>query len=115
MTTKKRVEETPGEPNPDIVNDEPGADGVMDTVAGPVSIDQGPEEPQDQEPAEDRRAVTMGDVAALNGIGVAPDASRVETVNASDLPFMSAGMASDLEHYGWAVDPLTGRKVVKGQ
>lgn len=57
------------------------------------------------------RAVTMADVAALNGIGLAPDESRVETVQASEALFISAGMASDLEQQGWAFDPTTGRRV----
>lgn len=56
------------------------------------------------------KAVTMADVAALNGIGLAPDESDTRTVTSGKV-FISAGMASDLEQHGWAVDPNTGRKV----
>lgn len=56
--------------------------------------------------------VSMGDVAALNGVSVAPDASTVDTVKAEDV-FISEGMRNDLEHYGWAVDPVTGKKITK--
>lgn len=64
---------------------------------------------------EDKTSVTMADVAALHGIGLAPDRSevRVVAVGDEDAPFISAGMASDLEQQGWALDPATGRKVVR--
>lgn len=124
MTVKKRVEETPGEPNPDVLVDVDEPDAVVpehptETVAGPVSVDAGPDEPMDEEldmatyVDEPDKAVTMGDVAALNGVGVAPDASRVRTVKASEVPFLSEGLRTDLEHQGWALDPLTGNKIVK--
>jgi len=56
--------------------------------------------------------VRMRDVASLNGIGIAPDASVVRTVKASEVEFISAGMAGDLEQFGHAVDPVTGVKVL---
>lgn len=124
MTAKKKVEETPGEPNPDVLVDVDEPDAVVpehptETVAGPVSVDVGPDEPMDEEldmatyVDEPDKAVTMGDVAALNGVGVAPDTSRVRTVKASEVPFLSEGLRTDLEHQGWALDPLTGNKIVK--
>ena len=61
---------------------------------------------------DDTTAVTMADVAALNGIGLAPDASTVRIVDVqAERPFISAGMASDLEYQGWTNDPLTGRLI----
>jgi hypothetical protein len=115
MTVKKRADESPEQPTETPSNpDESNPDGVQETPAGPVSIDQGPVEPESQEPTEDGRAVTIGDVAALNGIGLAPDVSIVDTAAEADV-FVSEGMRNDLEHYGWAVDPNTGRKVVKDQ
>jgi hypothetical protein len=64
--------------------------------------------------AADTSAVTMADVAALNGIGLAPDESDPRLLGKDDeKPFISAGMAYDLETYGWAVDPATGKKIVK--
>ena len=64
---------------------------------------------------EDKTAVTMADVAALNGIGLAPDSSDAQMVALDDesAMFISAGMASDLEQQGWALDPTTGRRVVR--
>jgi len=124
MTAKKKVEETPGEPNPDVLVDADEPDAVVpehptETIAGPGSVDAGPDEPMDEEldmgayVDEPDKAVTMADVAALNGVGVAPDASRVRTVKASEVPFLSEGLRTDLEHQGWALDPLTGNKIVK--
>lgn len=60
---------------------------------------------------EDGGPVTMADVAAINGIGLAPDASRVAEVGPQDV-FISEGMRNDLELNGWTIDPTTGRKVV---
>lgn len=63
---------------------------------------------------EDESPVTMADVASLNGIGLAPDESDVRLLADADAaPFISAGMQSDLDHQGWTVDPLTGKKIVK--
>jgi hypothetical protein len=91
------------------------------TSAPPASLDedvvQSAPSPLDAStPAiEDKTSVTMADVAALNGIGLAPDRSevRVVAVGDDDAPFISAGMQSDLEQQGWALDPTTGRKVVR--
>lgn len=124
MTTKKKVEEAPGEPNPDVLLDVDEPDAVVpeqptETIAGPVSVDTGPDEPESDEVDmatyvdEPDKAITLGDVAALNGVGLAPDASRVVEVKASEVPFLSEGLRTDLEHQGWALDPLTGRKIVK--
>jgi len=57
--------------------------------------------------------VKLADVAALQGVQVAPDASTVRTVAVGDLPFVSEGMRNEIEQYGFAIDPMTGRKVVK--
>lgn len=89
------------------------------TSAPPASMDadavQSAPSPLDAStPAiEDKTAVTMADVAALQGIGLAPDASevRVVAVDEGDAPFISAGMASDLEQQGWTLDPTTGRRI----
>jgi hypothetical protein len=91
------------------------------TSAPPASLDedvvQSAPSPLDAStPAvEDGTAVTMKDVAALNGIGLAPDRSdvRVVAVGEDEAPFISAGMQSDLEQQGWALDPTTGRRVVR--
>lgn len=59
----------------------------------------------------DATPVTMADVAPLNG---ATDESVAEPDASTDArPFISAGMASDLEQQGWTIDPSTGRKIVK--
>lgn len=91
--------------------------------APPGSVDEGavlsaPSPLDGSIPAiEDKTAVTMADVAALNGIGLAPDSSpvRVVAVDEEGAPFISAGMASDLEQQGWALDPVTGRRVVRNR
>jgi hypothetical protein len=94
---------------------------VRDELAGVTPPEPAAEtlaEPEDTTPpasvyvVESGKPVTMADVAALNGIGAAPDASRVESVKAKDV-FVSEGMRNDLELHGWAIDPATGRKVVK--
>lgn len=63
---------------------------------------------------EDKSAMTMADVAALNGIGLAPDVSVVVVVrpDAEDV-FISEGQRVDMEEQGWTLDPLTGRKITK--
>jgi hypothetical protein len=75
-----------------------------------------PAEP-DASTLDDHTPVTMADVAALNGIGLAPDRSdaRVVTLDEDGDVFISAGMANDLEQHGWAIDPITGRKIVRKQ
>lgn len=129
MTAKKTT--TP-EPLKDAAGDpiDPEAGGVTPpdpdaptTSAPPVSLDEGVVQsapsPLDPEiPAvKDTSAVTMADVAALNGIGLAPDESdpRITTLTEDGDVFISAGMASDLEQQGWALDPTTGRKIVRGE
>ena len=62
---------------------------------------------------EPDKAVTMADVASLNGIGLAPDGSLRGTVKASEVPFISEGMRNDLEIQGFTLDPTTGRKIVR--
>lgn len=94
---------------------------VRDELVG-VTTDETvePAEPEDTTPPADAyvdepdKPVTMRDVASLNGIGLAPDASRVREVKAEDVEFMSEGTRTDLELYGFAIDPATGRKIVKG-
>lgn len=124
MTAKRKVEEAPGESNPDVLLDVDAPEAVvpdvpLQTIAGPVSVDEGPDEPMDDEldmsayVDEPGKAVTMADVAALNGVGLAPDASYAGTVKASEVPFLSEGLRTDLAHQGWALDPLTGRKIVQ--
>jgi hypothetical protein len=86
-----------------------------------LSVDTGPEPAGDDTPPaavyveEPGKAVTMADVAALNGIGLAPDASRVNEVRASEVPFISEGVRNDLEMYGHAVDPATGRRIIRDE
>lgn len=86
-----------------------------------LSVDTGPEPAQDDTPPaavyveEPDKAVTMADVAALNGIGLAPDASRVNEVRASEVSFISEGVRQDLEMYGHAVDPATGRRIIRDE
>lgn len=127
MTTKAK-NTPPEEPAPlgaegpaaDVTVTPPDLDAPTSS-APPASLDedaiQSAPSPLDAStPAiEDGTPVTMADVAALNGIGLAPDTSDVRTVQvgADDAPFISAGMASDLEQQGWALDPVTGRKVVR--
>lgn len=91
------------------------------TSAPPASLDedvvQSAPSPLDASTlaVEDGTPITMADVAALNGIGLAPDRSDVRTVNVADVSFISAGMASDLEQQGWTIDPSTGRKIVRDE
>lgn len=67
--------------------------------------------PEDPSTLDESTPVTMADVAALNGIQVAPDTSQPD---ATEKPvFISAGMQSDLDQQGWTIDPNTGRKIVK--
>ena len=62
-----------------------------------------------EDPAPDELAgVTTRDVSALNG-GVEPEPAPA----APDKPFISAGMAHDLDTVGWATDPATGKKITK--
>lgn len=98
----------------------PADPGAPTTSAPPASADpdvsQSAPSPLDvSTPAiEDTSAVTMADVATLNGIGLAPDESDERPLRRDDPPpFISAGMAYDLETYGWVVDPSTGKKIVK--
>lgn len=102
----------------------PEPDALKDADGNPIDPQEGgitppdpdapttlpPSEPYEA-PKDKGKAVTMADIASLQGIGIAPDesAARVETL--ADVPFVSAGMASDLEQQGWALDPTTGRKV----
>lgn len=96
---------------------------LLDADGNPIDPQEGgvtpsdPDAPTTLPPAEDapefdgEKAVTMADVAALNGIGLAPDESADRPMPVGEVVFISAGMASDLEQRGWAVDPNTGRKV----
>jgi len=93
---------------------------VRDELAGVTKDEPAePAEPEDTTPPADAyvdepdKPVTMRDVASLNGIGLAPDASRAREVKAEDVEFMSEGTRTDLELYGFAIDPATGRKIVK--
>lgn len=92
---------------------------VRDELAGVDATVDETVEPEDTTPPADayvdepERPVTMRDVASLNGIGIAPDVSRVREVKAEDVEFMSEGTRSDLDLYGFAIDPATGRKIVK--
>jgi len=60
----------------------------------------------------DDRPVTMKDVAALNGIGAAPDASTITAMSVDEARaagvFISAGMMSDIEAVGWTRSPGDG-------
>lgn len=115
MTTKKRQD-------PDAI--EPDAP-LLDADGNPVDPEEGgvtppdPDAPTTLPPAEpaptfdDKHAVTMADVASLNGIGLAPDQSDERRVPVGEVPFISAGMASDMEQQGWTLDPTTGRKIVR--
>jgi len=92
---------------------------VRDELAGVDATVDETVEPEDTTPPADayvdepERPVTMRDVASLNGIGIAPDVSRVREVKAEDVEFMSEGMRTDLQLYGHAIDPATGNKIVK--
>lgn len=70
--------------------------------------------------------ITMADVSALNGTDTSPDETPVyvPSGDANDpieakfedgdgVPFVSEGMRHDLFMYGRAVDPNTGRMVVR--
>lgn len=113
MTAKKRQDSDPDVP-------------LLDADGNPIDPQEGgvtppdPDAPTTLPPAEDapefdgKKAVTMADIAALNGIGLAPDTSDTRTVTSGEV-FVSAGMASDMEQQGWALDPATGRKVVRDE
>lgn len=55
-------------------------------------------------------SVKRRDVAALNG--VEPEAVE-QPASEPAKPFISAGMASDLEIHGWCIDPRTGQKITR--
>ena len=57
----------------------------------------------------------MADIAALNGIGLAPDESTERAMPVGKVVFISAGMASDLEQQGWTIDPATGLKIERDE
>jgi hypothetical protein len=131
MTTKKKADEAPvtdteapapGEPRTldmseeeahDLMERDPGLSDVARAEAHADSDVADPTPPPEAYGIEDS-PVTMRDVAALNGIGTAPDASGRKTVGTEGL-FISAGMASDLDQQGWTIDPATGNKVVREQ
>lgn len=105
MTAKAKP--TP-EPVPLVASDPDGATVTPPDLDAPTTST-----PPDAStpPVDDSTGVTMADVAALNGVGIAPDESP--DAPADKPPFISAGMASDLEQQGWCVDPNTGKKIVK--
>lgn len=101
-------------------------DASLSASAPPASMDpdvvQSAPSPLDASKlaVEDKTSITMADVAALNGIGLAPDESgrvdRGEWTLAEAQEngvFISAGMASDLEQQGFTLDPSNGRKIVR--
>jgi len=103
----------------------PESDVLKDADGNPIDPQEGGVTPPDldapttlpgpepyEAPKDKGKAVTMADVASLQGIGIAPDEPDVQlaTVDDPDV-FVSAGMASDLEQQGWALDPITGRRV----
>jgi hypothetical protein len=118
------------QPNRDLVPD-PDEQALMDQVPGASDVhrarahlDAADENgPVDTTPpayvyldkGADKGSVTLADVAAIQGVQIAPDASVVVEVAEDEVPFVSAGMANDLEIYGHATDPMTGRKVVRNQ
>ena len=89
----------------------PAAQDVPEVDAAPVTmadaeVDAAPVTMADASP------VTMADASALNGVDIdPPDESPAEVADVR--PFISAGMASDLENQGWTLDPTTGKKIVK--
>lgn len=117
-------------PNPDVVPDPddqaliaqvPGASDVHRARAHLEADASDEDGPVDTTPpayvyldeSAAKGGVKMADVASLQGIQVAPDASVVTTVARGDVPFISEGMRFDLDQQGWAIDPMTGRKVVR--
>lgn len=107
MTTRKPKDETPATPPDGPIDPQEGGVTPPDLDA-PTTLP--PAEPAPEFDGD--KAVTMADVAALHGIGLAPDESVTRTVTSGEV-FISAGMASDLEQQGWAIDPTTGRKIVR--
>lgn len=127
VDTKKTTTPDKGADRPSPTGDVPPLDitgpdlDAPTSSAPPASLDkdvpQSAPSPLDASKlaVEDKTAVTMADVASLNGIGLAPDASdpRVTVLTEDGDVFVSAGMQSDLEQQGWALDPTTGRKIVR--
>lgn len=114
-----------GQPIPDATitpaDPEASQDVQLPASLDPDVVQSAPSPLHPDVPAiEDTSAVTMADVAALNGIGLAPDQSgradrgdwTVEEAQKNGV-FISAGMASDLEQQGFTIDPANGRRIFR--
>jgi hypothetical protein len=72
------------------------------------AADPDPGEGDDTEDAADEGGVKMDDIAALTGAQVSTGAKPDKPE-----PFLSAGMADDIERVGYAYDPSSGAKFIK--
>lgn len=106
MSTTKKTPDAEAKP---LTSDPDGPTVTPPDLDAPTA--SAPPEAFDPSTLDESKPVTMADVAALNGIQVAPDASVPDATEKP--PFISAGMQSDLDQVGWAIDPNTGRKIVK--
>lgn len=108
------AEVTPADPDASVMSTPPASLDLDVVQSAPSPLDA-------SIPAiEDKTSITMADVAALNGVGLAPDTSG--RVDRGDMTvaearkagvFISAGMASDLEQQGFTLDASNGRKIVR--
>jgi hypothetical protein len=84
---------------------------AAETATAPVADEA------DASPYVDKdRTIKLSDVAALQGIGLAPDASVTDVVMQGDAAgqgvFVSEGMRTDLLQQGWARDPISGKVIL---
>lgn len=104
-----------------IIASVPGASDIHRAEAHLAVTDSDESGPMDTTPPAyvyldddaERGHVSLADVASLQGIQVAPDASTVRVVSEANAPYISEGMRNDLEMHGYAIDPNTGKKVVR--
>lgn len=95
---------------------EPTENAVRDAEVArvPVTADENTVPLGDAEPVDlDKdRPITAGDLAALQGIGIAPDRSLVRALSIEDAHkagvFVSEGMRNDIIQQGWCRSPLDG-------
>jgi hypothetical protein len=80
------------------------------------AADAAPPAVSDPPPAGAGKGITVADVAALQGVQVAPDASHVEGLTVdearSEGVFISEGMRNDLLQQGYTHSPLDGRLIL---
>jgi hypothetical protein len=98
-----------GEPTENAIRDAEIARVPVTPGADENTVPLGDAEPVD---LDEDRPITAGDLAALQGIGIAPDRSLVRALSIEDAHkagvFVSEGMRNDIIQQGWCRSPLDG-------